>query len=173
MVVLLWGHLPLRSSSIEVVFYWGCLPLRLSSIEVVFHWGHLPLRSSSFEVVFHWGRLPLRSSSIEVWYANLSYLSSFGTCPGGWGKTRNKANSGQLSWSWDWAWQLYKQGIQQIRLNHFVPAKTGWAILSFSTLYLFLPPSLPWIKSVYFISFISTLTHYQLRGGPDGHVAVK
>ena len=65
-VIFHWSLLPLRSSSIEVVFYWGCLPLRLSSIEVVFHWGCLPLRSSSIEVVFHLGRLLLRSSSIEV-----------------------------------------------------------------------------------------------------------
>ena len=61
-----WGSLPLRLSSIEVVFHWGCLPLRLSSIEVVFNSGHLILRSSHIEVLFSWGPLPLRSSSIEV-----------------------------------------------------------------------------------------------------------
>ena len=39
------GHLPLKLSSIEVVFHQGCLPLRLSLNEVI------PLMSSTVEVV--------------------------------------------------------------------------------------------------------------------------
>ena len=44
------------------------------------------MRFSSIEVVFHLGRLPLRPSSIDVvWFGMVfgSFISSFGTFPGG------------------------------------------------------------------------------------------
>ena len=65
-VVFLWGCLHVRLSSCEVVFLWGCHPVRLSSCEVVFLWGCHPVRLSSCEFVFLWGCLPVRLSSCEV-----------------------------------------------------------------------------------------------------------
>ena len=59
-----WTCLPLKSSSIEIVFH------LLSTIEILFHWRHLPfrlyfiyclpLRNFSIEVVYHCSHLPLR-----------------------------------------------------------------------------------------------------------------
>ena len=46
-IIFLWGHLPVRRLP---VFLFGCLPVRLSSCQVVFFWGCLPGRSSSCQI---------------------------------------------------------------------------------------------------------------------------
>ena len=83
-IIIYWGRLQLRSSSIELIFYWGHLPLSSSSNEVVFHCSHLPLRSSFIQDIFYWGCLPFRSSSIYFGITFGSCISSFGTFLGGW-----------------------------------------------------------------------------------------
>ena len=80
--VLNWGHISLRSFSIEIGFHWESLLQRSSSIKVVLNKGHLKIVWLSFcqvvflysdqtwdyhpEVYFNSGRLPLRLFCIEV-----------------------------------------------------------------------------------------------------------
>ena len=92
-------------SSSKVLFLWGCLPVKSSSCEVVFPLSHLHWRSSSLEVIFMWGPLPVMSSSCKVIFLHLHWLISSSNFKiwyfPGWG-IDCKANLSQ-SWSWNLA----------------------------------------------------------------------
>jgi hypothetical protein len=101
-----WGHVSLSSYFVDVTFYWGHLqyvrlPLRLSTIEVVFHWGWLPFRLYSIEAVFQieklsncirffWSRPTLFQISMSFWMKD---DQSFLRC-----------KAGIASHSFSWAW---------------------------------------------------------------------
>ena len=79
-VVILWGHLPVRWSSIEVVILWGCffvgfLHKRLSFCGIIFLWGRRPVRLSFWEAIYLWANLPqslgIRCSHLRVFTQNL------------------------------------------------------------------------------------------------------